>query len=510
MQMGKTGSTSVLSAVMVCFCFPASIALGADQPQWGQRHSRNMVSDETGLVNDFDLETGRNVKWVAPLGTQTWGTPTVGGGKVLIGTNNEAPRDPRHKGDRGILFCLDEKDGSLLWQLVVPKLGPDIYLDWPKAGIVSPPTIENGRAYVVSNRGEVICLDMAGQANGNDGPYRDEAAHMALGSDQTYDVTSLDADIIWLYDIPNQAGTYPHDSAHASVLLDGDFLYVNTSNGVDNTHKVIRRPDGPSLIVLDKNTGRFLARDNEHIGPDIFHSTWSSPALGVFDGKKQIIFAGGNGMIYGFQALDSAPAEGQVLDLKRIWRFDFDPNAPKENIHEYLTNRKVSPSNIMGMPVFHNGRVYVAGGGDIWWGKHQAWLRCFDATGKGDVTSSALVWSQDTGKHCCSTSAIHDGLLFITDCDGQIQCLDAQTGQAHWMHEARGGIWASPLVADGKVYVGTRRKEFVILGASREKKVIHSSRLDSAVAATATAANGVLYVATMKNLYAFQEGAVKP
>ncbi len=510
MLLRETESTWRSLAILTCLCLFTLPLCGADQPQWGQRHTRNMVSDEKGLVSDFDLDTGENIKWIAPLGDQTWGTPTVAGGKVLIGTNNEEPRDPRHKGDRGILLCLDENTGDLLWQLVVTKLGPDIFLDWPKAGIVSPPTIEGDRAYVVSNRGEVICLDMAGQANGNDGPYRDEAAHMGLGLDETYEVTSKDADILWLFDIPNQAGTYPHDSAHASVLLDGDFLYVNTSNGVDNTHKVIRRPDGPSLIVLDKNTGRLLAQDNEHIGPDIFHSTWSSPALGVVNGRKLIVFAGGNGMIYAFEALDSAPPEGQVLNLKRLWRFDFDPEAPKDNIHEYLTNRQISPSNIMGMPVFHNGRVYVAGGGDIWWGKHQAWLRCIDASGQGDVTSSALVWSQDTGKHCCCTPAIYNGLVFIADCDGQIQCLDAETGKVHWMHEARGEIWASPLVADGKVYVGTRRKEFVILAAAKEKKVIHTTRLDSAIAGTATAANGVLYVASMRKLYALQKGKTRP
>ncbi|RJP35584.1 MAG: pyrrolo-quinoline quinone [Candidatus Omnitrophota bacterium] len=484
--------------------FAIGSANAADQPQWGQKHTRNMISGETNLVSDFDPATQKNVKWAASLGSETWSTPIVANGKVFIGTNNNAPRDPRHKGDRGILMCFNEKDGAFLWQLVVPKLGPDPYLDWPRAGIPSPATVEGDRVYIISNRNEVICLDINGQSNGNDGPYQDEARHMEWSEETAYAFTSVDADIIWIFDIPGQAGTYPHDSAHSSILLDEDFLYINTSNGVDNTHQKIRKPDAPSLIVLDKHSGRLLARDDENIGPRIFHSTWSSPALGVVNGQKLIFFAGGDGVIYAFAALESTPAVGEVSKLKRIWRFDCDPAAPKENVHEYLRNRKEGPSNIKGMPVFHDNRIYVAVGGDIWWGKEQAWLKCIDATKTEDVTTSALIWSYELKLHCCSTPAISDGLVFITDCGGLVHCVDAKTGTAYWTHDTGGEIWASPLVADGKVYVVNKRRDFFVFAANREKQVINTIRMDSPMAGAPTAANGVLYVPTMKNLYALQ------
>jgi outer membrane protein assembly factor BamB len=512
------------------------VALAGDQAQWGQAWTRNMVSDETGLIEDFDIQTGRNVKWVATLGSETWATPTVAQGRVFLGTNNDPPRDGRHKGDRAVLLCLDEKDGSLLWQLVVPKLGPDVYLDWPRSGVVAPATIEGDRVYVVTNRGEAVCLDIEGQRNGNDGPYLDEGRHMVPDPNKPLDVTAIDADIIWLYDIPNQAGTWPHDGAHASILIDGDFLYINTSNGVDNTHAKIRRPDGPSLIVLDKKTGRLLARDNEGIGPRIFHSTWSSPAMGVVDGRKVIFFCGGDGVVYGFEpfswrgrpALASrghsglassqqdvpiasetrgqdALATEEVESLKRVWRFDPDPTSPKENVSQYLRNREVSPSNIKSMPVLHDNRLYITVGGDIWWGKNQAWLKCIDATKTGDVTDSALIWSYDLKDHSCSTPAVHDGLVYVADCGRMIHCVDARTGQVCWTHETKGDIWASTLVADGKVYVGTNRRDFWILAAGRQKKVLSTVQMDSAVSATPTAANGVVYVATMRKLYALKK-----
>ncbi len=210
-------------------------ALADDQPQWGQRHTRNMVSKEKPLPESFDPKTGANIKWSVRLGTQTYSTPVIAGGKVFIGTNNERPRDPRHKGDRGVLMCLDEKDGSLLWQLVVPKLEDDIYLDWPKAGISSPVTVEGDRVYAMTNRNEAVCLDINGMANGNDGPYKDEGKHLALRGRKPMKPSKTDADILWLFDLIGQAGVYQNDATHSSILLDGRLLYINTSNGVDRT-----------------------------------------------------------------------------------------------------------------------------------------------------------------------------------------------------------------------------------------------------------------------------------
>ena len=186
----------------------------ADQPQWGERFSRNMISAETGLPESFDPATGRNVRWSAPMG-RSYATPVVAQGRVLIGCNNEPPRDPRHQGDRGVLVCLDEADGRLLWQLVVPKFQGDIYLDWPGAGMCSPATVEGDRVYMVTNRAEVVCLDLHGLANGNDGPYQDEGQHLVLPGEEPMEVGPLDADILWLFDMPSQAGMYPHDSAQA-------------------------------------------------------------------------------------------------------------------------------------------------------------------------------------------------------------------------------------------------------------------------------------------------------
>jgi outer membrane protein assembly factor BamB len=455
-------------------------ALPDDQPHWGERGTRNMVSAERNLPDSVDPASGKGLRWSVPLGSETYSTPVVAGGRVYLGTNNQRPRDPRFDDDRGVLLCLDERDGALLWQLALPKRGPTPYWDWPKSGMSSTATVDDDRVYMVTNRGEVACLDPAGMKNGNDGPFRDEAA--LLGKEPG----PADADVLWLCDLVKEAGVRQHDAAHASALVHDGLLYVNTSNGLDDRHSAVEKPDAPSLVAIDRSTGAIVAREREGIGRGTFHSTWSSPSLGEAKGKPLVLFGGGDGVVYAFEP----------RTLARAWSFDCDPEAPKKDIHRFIRNRREGPSNIKGMPVFHGGRVYVTHGGDVWWGKAQSWLKCLDAS------DGRLLWSAPLVRHSMCTPAVKDGLVYVADCGGSVHCLEAESGKPVWTHDAEGETWASPLVADGKVYVGTRKGVLWTLAEGREKRVIASARLDGPIHSTVTAANGTLYVATMRTLHA--------
>jgi outer membrane protein assembly factor BamB len=463
----------------------------ADQPQWGQAWTRNLVSAERPVPDSFDPASGRNIRWSAPLGTETHATPVVARGRVFIGTNNGRARDSRHTGDRSVLLCLDEATGDLLWQLVLPKLTNSIFWDWPRAGICSPPTVVGDRVYLLSNRGEMLCLDLEGMANGNDGPFRDEARHSVPADAAPIEPGPKDADILWLFDIIASCRVRQHDQAHASPLVHGPFLYLNTSNGVDDSHKVIATPDAPSLIVLDRATGRLVAQDNEHIGPRIFHSTWSSPALAEVGGRPQIVFCGGDGIVYGFEPVptNAPPPAGPPRTLRRLWRFDPDPAAPKEEVHRFNS-------------VVEGNRLYITVGGDLWWGKNQAWLQCIDLARTGDLATNALLWSYPLVRHCMATPAVHNGLAFVGDCGRRLHCVDVATGQPLWTHDVRDELWASPLVADGKVFFASRRGEFLAFAVSREKTLLAATLLGEAISGTPVAANGTLYVTTMSRLYA--------
>jgi outer membrane protein assembly factor BamB len=164
------------------------------------------------------------------------------------------------------------------------------------------------------------------------------------------------------------------------------------------------------------------------------------------------------------------------------------------------------------MPVFVDDALYVAGGGDIFWGKNEAWLK------RLRIGNAAMEpwnwkpmiredWSFTLGKHVLSTPAVKDGLVYIADANKEVHCIDAKTGQEVWKHEAKGEFWSSPLVADGKVFIGSRKGDFLVLAAAREKKVLGVMDMKDPIAATAVAANGTLYIATARNLYAIKEGA---
>ena len=71
-----------------------------------------MVSSEKGLPTKWDPKTGLNVKWSVDLGSQSYAGPIIADGQVYVGTNNDVPRDPRYKGDRSCVYCLDEKTGE--------------------------------------------------------------------------------------------------------------------------------------------------------------------------------------------------------------------------------------------------------------------------------------------------------------------------------------------------------------------------------------------------------------
>ena len=115
-----------LALVITAATLPARIAAsdpgGGDWPMWGGTPDRNMVSNMKGLPLEWDVKTKKNVKWVADLGSQSYGNPVVAGGMVFVGTNNETPRDPKQPGDRGVLMAFRESTGEFLWQQTHEKL----------------------------------------------------------------------------------------------------------------------------------------------------------------------------------------------------------------------------------------------------------------------------------------------------------------------------------------------------------------------------------------------------
>src|SRR2546429_772248 len=286
-----------------------------DWPMWGGTPDRNMVSNMKGLPTNWDVAKKVNVKWVAALGSQTYGYAVVAGGQVYVGTNNEGLRDPKVTGDKGILMAFRESDGEFLWQAVSDKLVAGRVNDWPFQGVCSSPLVEGDRLYYVTNRCEIRCLDIHGDGNKH-------------------------AKLIWKFDMMEEVGSQPHNMSNSSPVSYGDLIFVSTSNGQDESHVHIPSPRAPSIIAVNKQTGKLAWEDNS-VGDRILHGQWSSAAVGKIGDVVQAVICQGDGWVRGYEAQTG----------KKLWEFDMNP---KDSVWPKTRNEAIST------PVIYDNKIFVA------------------------------------------------------------------------------------------------------------------------------------------------------
>lgn len=516
----------------------------SDGSQFGGSSARNNAPEAEGLPAEWDIggfefrtdawqsEKAVNIKWVAKLGSESYGSPVIAGGRVFCPTNNRAAYIDRYPDsvDLGCLLAFDLAEGRFLWQHSVEKLPDARTLDWPNLGICCSPLVEGDRLWIVTNRAEVVCLDTEGFFDGqNDGPFRDEPA-----------TDDKQSDIVWSFNMMRELGIVQHAMACCSVTSVGNLLFVGTSNGLDDRDKMIPAPEAPSFIALDKRSGKLIWTDASP-GGNILHGQWASPAVVTIDGVSQVLFPGGDGWLYSFLAEATSDGRAQLL-----WKFDLNPKQTVWEMAGYGDR-----NNIIATPVVYQGLVYLATGrepeeagqgqGDLW---------CIDPTKRGDVSShlvldqqgravaprrtyaldeakgerivpnpnSAAVWhyqGEDTngdGRFSFTETmdrtigmvAIRDNLLVIGTNFGLIHCLDPKSGKVHWTHDTLARIWGSPLIADGKIYVGDEDGDVSVFEASTEKKLLAENNLGNSIYSAPVTVGGVLYISTRSHLIAIE------
>jgi outer membrane protein assembly factor BamB len=501
---------------------------------------------------EFDSQTGewqpdsaQNIKWVARLGSQSYGNPVVADGKIFVGTNNGAAYLKRYPAnvDLGCLLCFSEDDGHFLWQHSSEKLPTGRVHDWPQQGICCAPLVEGKRLWFVTSRGEVACLDTEGFHDGeNKGPFKGEPNE-----------NKDEADVIWYLDMMKQLGVSQHNMCSCSVTSAGDLLFVNTSNGVDEGHENVPAPQAPSFLCLDKTTGKVLWQDNSP-GENIVHGQWSSPAYAMIDDVPQVLFGGGDGWLRSFRGEATADGKAELL-----WEFDCNPKIAK-----YSVSGRSTRNHIIGTPVIYENLVYIAVGEDPEHGEGNGHLWCIDPTKRRDVSSelavkvddrkhvlpkrrkqaviqedgevaidnpnSAAVWHyseydwngdgkiadfEEKMHRTCGTVCIKNGLLFIPDFSGLFHCLNAKTGKVYWTHDLFAATWGSAMILGDKVYVGDEEGKVSIFGLSSDPSVamkkedgsddykpLYQIEMGNSVYSTPVVAKNVLYISNKSHLFA--------
>jgi outer membrane protein assembly factor BamB len=498
--------------------------------QWSADPSRNMLLEVKDLPDQLSDE---NLLWQVDVkGSFMFSQPTLHKDRIIFGGTARYLEDPvlSKVPTKSSLVCLDANNGERIWEM---PMGRNPY------GLCSTAVPDGDQLYIVTASGNVMCIDLNGMADGNDGDYQDELSYFAQSDDAlTTETRSNWGDILWYRNIRKDYNVTWHDAPSATPLLIGDQVWIATSQSYHTNHPYTEKgyPQeieqwAPNILVFDKNSGQLIAKDNLII-PRIYHGQWSSLAMAENEGKKYVVFGDGAGYCRLFD-VDSAvdpenPDEVQVIE--EIWRYNVNP--PEELELEYPSwrtkadnpegrrRRAEGPCEIISTPMVDGNRIYVALGRDYNYcykiGKRamgSSRLVCLDLTAPvknirekwylKDLSDEGVLWStRDVGRTMTSF-ALEDGLLYIADMKGKMNCYDAETGEKYWDHDIGSKAWsASPLLADGKLYVSTADRDFFIFKADKEKKLLFETTLEPGIA-TATAQDGVLYVFNSRKLSAY-------
>lgn len=133
-------------------------------------------------------------------------------------------------------------------------------------------------------------------------------------------------------------------------------------------------------------------------------------------------------------------------------------------------------------------------------------LLAFRADGKGDMTEKGLVWKYQRSVPQLPTVLVYQDVLYMINDGGVLTTFDPQTGKVHKQARLRGAVdsyYASPVAADGKVYIASRSGIVAVLKAGSDQEILSINKLDEEIFATPAIAGNRLYLRTATALYCF-------
>jgi len=272
---------------------------------------------------------------------------------------------------------------------------------------------------------------------------------------------------VWSRDIQKDYGEFGLNWGYASSpLLTNDALYVQVLHGM--------KTDDPSYVLrLDKITGKTVwkvERPNNAIreSPD----SYSTPALLRYGKTTELVITGAD-----------CVTGHDLATGKELWRANG-------------LNPENNPFNrIVASPVIFNEIVYAP--------TRVKPLLALKAGGRGDVTTSHLLWSTANGPDV--PTPVTDGKYFyIVNDRGIMWCLDARTGaEIYGQQRIKPGTYsASPVLADGKIYVTNEDGVTTVVKAGPSFEVLAENALGDYCLSSPAISNGQIFIRTAHNLYA--------
>jgi len=290
-----------------------------------------------------------------------------------------------------------------------------------------------------------------------------------------------------------------HNLASPSPVTDGEMVYAWFGTG--------------QIVALDLS-GRLVWQ--RHLGREIspFDIIWghsSSPALFgdllillcdhepasyllAVDKKtgKEIWRADrGKGRLSYSTPLVVQAASGPELIVNSSERVDaYNPRTGEHLWYTGGTNRFPIP-----MPVFHDGLIYMSRGYRS--GPYMA----IRPGGRGDISKTHVVWESGTGAPYISSLVYDAGLLYMATDVGGVTVVDAKTGTRASQQRIDGIFSASPVAADGKIYLVSETGETVVLQAGRTPTVLARNDLGERAIASPAISNGQIFIRTDDHIF---------
>jgi outer membrane protein assembly factor BamB len=436
-----------LAKVVLVSILTATAVAGENWPQW-RGPSLDGTSDSTNLPVSWS-ET-KSIRWKAPL--PSWGaaTPAIWGDRIFVvsgspvGEGGEAPS--KKGGRRG-----GGEGRDLLLLCLSRKDGSEI---WRRK-------VDNENAHYQKQ-------NMASPSPTTDGKHV-----WVLTGNGVVTAWDMESTFIWRREIQKDYGEFGLDFGYASSpLLFERKLIIQVLQSKDDKNQSY-------LLALDADTGKNAWKvDRPTDALDESPDAYTSPTLMRYPDRTEFIIGGGD-YITGHD-----PATGN-----EIWRCGgLNPN--RDDRYRAVCSPLVA--NRMVFMSVRNGPLVACKAG-----------------GKENVTATHLAWTSEAAPDV--PTPVSDGkYVYVLHDTGMLTCLDFNTGKPVYRKERiPGGPYsASPLLADGKIYVINENARTTVLTAGPQFKILSENQLDGGHTLSSIAVAGrELFIRTAKFLYCISEGA---
>jgi outer membrane protein assembly factor BamB len=435
--------TPALVVLALASAFGAARA--EDWPQWRGPHG-NGVSLDTGYPIRWDH---KSVSWRAPLGGLGVSSPVVWGGRAFV--TSQAGRARLKPGRHPTLARGEEaKEEKPLGAGSAAAAAAE-----KVEFLVEAFARADGRRlwqYRLAAEGELPEVhekhNLASPSPVTDG----ERVYAWFGNGQLV-ALRLDGSLAWRRHLGREYGPFHINWGHgSSPALHGDLLYL-----------LCDHEPGSYLLALDKATGKERFKVERPKGS----ISYSTPT--IVRGPK------GDEMI--------------VNSTTRVDAYD-----PKTG--ELLWWAGESHRFAVPVPTFHDGVLYASRG------YRSGPYFAVQTGGRGDVSQTHVRWSVATGAPYISSLLHYEGLVYMANDAGIVTCVDPKTGEKVWQERIPGIFTASPVAAEGRVYLVSETGEAIVLQAGREPRVLSRNVIGERSAASPALAGGRLFLRTDDHLIA--------